>query len=140
VLKINRRTDYAVRVILALARRPLGTRLAVQQVQTEMRIPRAFLNRIVADLARADLVHTVPGPKGGIELVVPPAQISLYQVYLAIQGEVELTECINDPQDCPLNPTCPVSSRWSRLQALVVREMEQTNFAQLAVEAGYFYN
>ena len=51
MLQINRQTDYAVRVVLALAKHPLGTRLSSKTIQREMLIPKAFMSRIVAQLA-----------------------------------------------------------------------------------------
>ena len=39
MLRINRQTDYAVRVILALAKRSEGTRLSTGEIQQEMLIP-----------------------------------------------------------------------------------------------------
>jgi len=48
MLQINRQTDYAARVILALAKRPPGTRLASGHIQREMLIPKALMPRIVA--------------------------------------------------------------------------------------------
>ncbi len=52
MLKINRQTDYAVRVVLALAKHGEGARLSSADIQQEMLIPKAFMSRIVAQLAR----------------------------------------------------------------------------------------
>ena len=52
MLKINRQTDYAVRVVLALAKRGEGVRLSSTEIQQEMMIPQALMTRIVAQLAR----------------------------------------------------------------------------------------
>jgi len=51
MLKINRQTDYAARVVLALARRGKGARLSSSEIQQEMLIPPALMIRIVAQLA-----------------------------------------------------------------------------------------
>jgi DNA-binding IscR family transcriptional regulator len=45
MLKINRQTDYAVRVILALAKRGEGVRLSSAEIQQEMLIPPALMTR-----------------------------------------------------------------------------------------------
>ena len=63
MLKINRQTDYAVRVILALAKRGEGARLSSADIQQEMLIPKAFMTRIVAQLSRDGLVDTFPGAR-----------------------------------------------------------------------------
>jgi Rrf2 family protein len=136
MFRINRKTDYAVRVMLCLARRPFGARLNTQLIQDEMLIPGALLHRIIADLSRFQLVRTFPGPGGGVELARPAENISLRHVWEAIEGPLCISDCLVAPEECPFSTTCPVLSRWARIQSLLVRELEATTLAQLAPEAG----
>ena len=85
MLKINRQTDYAVRVILALTKQGEGARLSSGEIQREMLIPPALMSRIVAQLARAGLVNTFPGREGGLMLPRPAAQITLKDVVEAFE-------------------------------------------------------
>jgi Rrf2 family protein len=68
MFKINRQIDYAIRVLLALAKQGEGARLSSSEIQREMLIPMAFMPRIVDQLARARLVNTYPGRDGGLML------------------------------------------------------------------------
>jgi Rrf2 family protein len=135
MLKINRRTDYAVRVILALAKRPEGTRLPTQVIQREMLVPRAFLQRIIADLSKTNLIETFSGPSGGIQLTRPVEAITLRTVYEAIEGPLVISDCLQGPGECPLDTGCPVRPCWSRLQSMIVDELENISMKQLALEA-----
>lgn len=135
MFRINKRTDYAVRVCLALAKRPSGTRLSTQVIQDEMLVPRPFLQRIIADLAKAGLLQTYPGPSGGIELARPAETINLRHIWEAIEGPILISECLKAPQTCPLDQGCPVHRRWGRLQILMARELENADLGQLAREA-----
>ena len=51
--------------MLCLSKRAFGTRLSTQIIQDEMQIPHAFLQRIIADLSKADLIQTYPGTEWG---------------------------------------------------------------------------
>jgi Rrf2 family protein len=135
MFRINRRTDYSVRVMLCLARRPAGTRLSTQVVQDEMQVPRAFLQRIIADLSRAGLVSTYPGPSGGLELARPPETVNLRQIWEAIEGPLLISGCLDGPGVCCLDTGCPMRCRWSKLQAMIVAELEAATLDQLAAEA-----
>lgn len=132
MLRINRRTDYAVRVILALARRPAGARLSTRDIQREMLVPRAFLQRIIADLSKTHLLQTFPGPNGGLQLARPAEAISLRDVYEAIEGPLVISECLQVDGECPLDAACPVRPEWSRLQAMIVQELGSVTMKQLA--------
>ena len=137
MLKINRQTDYAVRVILALAKRGEGTRRSSADIRSEMLIPRALMPRIVAQLARAGLLNTFPGREGGLMLPRPAVQISLRDVVEAFEGPILLSECLEakGEDDCPFRTNCPVSPKWGRVQVAMMREMAAITFESLAQEA-----
>jgi Rrf2 family protein len=137
MLKINRQTDYAVRVLLALAKQGEGARLSSSEIQREMLIPIALMPRIVAQLARAGLVNTFPGREGGLMLPRSAAEITLRDVVEAFEGPILLSECLHakSEDDCPFRTNCPVSSKWGRVQVAMLRELAAITFESLAQEA-----
>ncbi len=138
MLKINRQTDYAVRVVLALAKRGEGARLSSADIQQEMLIPQAFMTRIVAQLSRAGLINTFPGRDGGLMLPRPASsQITLKDVVEAFEGPILLSECmqVKGEDDCPFQSNCPVRPKWGRVQVAMMREMASITFEDLAKEA-----
>jgi Rrf2 family protein len=135
LLRINRRTDYAIRVMLALAKHGEGARVSTQQIQEEMQVPHAFLQRIVADLARRKLIHTFPGPNGGLQLAHAIDSVTMLDVYEAIEGPLLISPCLEGPQECILEEGCPVRPRWGRMQAMVAHELSAVTLSQLAEEA-----
>jgi Rrf2 family protein len=137
MLKINRQTDYAVRVLLALARRREGIRLSSAVIQREMSIPQALMPRIVAQLAREGLINTFPGRDGGLMLPRPASQITLKDAVEAFEGPILLSGClqVKGEDDCPFRSNCPVRSKWGRVQVAMLREMAAITFESLAQEA-----
>ncbi len=137
MLRLNRQTDYAVRVVLALAKQPEATRLSTSKIQQEMLIPHALMPRIVADLAKAGLISTFPGRDGGLSLPRPAAEITLRDVVEAFEGPILLSKClqVRGEDDCPFQASCPVRPKWGRVQVAMLREMAMVNFADLAREA-----
>ena len=137
MLKINRQTDYAVRVLLALARRGQSRRLSSADIQQEMLIPKALMARIVAQLSRAGLINTFPGRDGGLMLPHSASQITLRDVVEAFEGPILLSAClqVKGEDDCPFLATCPVRTKWGRVQVAMLREMASITFDDLAKEA-----
>jgi Rrf2 family iron-responsive transcriptional regulator len=136
MLKINRQTDYAVRVVLALAKHGEGTRLSSAEIQREMLIPKSFMTRIVAQLAHHGLINTFPGRDGGLTLPRPAANITLKDVVEVFEGPILLSECmqVKGENDCPFQTHCPVRSKWSRVQVAMMREMASITFEDLVKE------
>ncbi len=137
MLKINRQTDYAVRVLLALARQGEGARVCSSEIQQQMLIPPALMPRIVARLARTGLLNTFPGREGGLMLPRPASELTLRDVVEAFEGPILLSECLQDKgeDDCPFQSNCPVRSKWGRVQVAMLREMAAITFESLAQEA-----
>lgn len=137
MLRINRQTDYAMRVMLSLAKKPIGTRLSSAKIQREMQIPKAFVSRIVAQLSSNGLLRTYAGRDGGLELPRPAGEISMRDVVEAFEKPVLLSECLkpNGEEDCPFLNTCPVRPKWGRIQEAMLKEMAAINFEDLAKEA-----
>ena len=137
MLKINRQTDYAVRVVLALAKHGEGARLSSADIQQEMLIPKAFMSRIVAQLSRQRLIRAFPGREGGLSLPRPAAQITLKDVVDAFEGPILLSAClqVKGEDDCPFQSHCPVRTKWGRVQVAMLREMASITLEDLAKEA-----
>ncbi|MBE0682547.1 MAG: Rrf2 family transcriptional regulator [Anaerolineales bacterium] len=135
MLKINRQTDYAVRVILALSKKPKGMRLPTFEIGREMLIPPAFLQRIVAELAGGGFIETQAGRDGGISLAHDPHEITMLQVVEHFEGELYLSDCVLKPGECPFERKCPVHCQWVRLKNLLRDEMSRITFHSLVEDA-----
>jgi len=135
MIRINRQTDYAIRVILALAKEGDEAMLPTSQIQQEMLIPKALSLRVVAELAKGGFIVTNPGRAGGLKLARPAVEINLRQVVTYFEKNFTVSECLHNQESCPFDDNCPVRCRWARLQALIIQELENTTFDELAREA-----
>ena len=136
MLRINRQTDYAVRVILALAARQAEVRTPSSAIQEEMLIPQSFLPRIVAQLAHFGLILTFTGREGGLQLARPASEITLKDVVEAFEGPLCISDCLQakGSDNCPFQGDCRVQTKWDRVQRAMLREMASINFADLSAE------
>lgn len=131
MLKINRETDYAIRVILALANHPPGEIIPSEIIRQEMLLPESLSLQIISRLAHLGLINSYPGRNGGIQLANPPSEISLYDVIQGMEGPLYLSECLEEGHPCQLAPKCPVQGYWKGLQAKLKQELMETNFLKL---------
>ncbi|MEW6403482.1 MAG: Rrf2 family transcriptional regulator [Chloroflexota bacterium] len=135
MLRINRQTDYAIRMVLSLARRGDRVRASTTEIQQEMLIPPALAQRIIADLARGGFIVTFPGRDGGVMLAYPACDINLRQVVEHFENKLFISDCLVSAGSCPFDNKCPVRCRWGRLQAMMMQELEQITFEDLVQEA-----
>jgi Rrf2 family protein len=134
-MQITRQADYAVRAVLHLAQMKDGGRAATSTVAKEQRIPPSFLAKIISQLSIAGLLHTSRGARGGVTLAREPKDISLLEVIEAIDGPIQLNECVAADGICTFDENCPIKSVWCQAQEDLVSRLRNTDFAQLLVKA-----
>ncbi|MFD5146057.1 RrF2 family transcriptional regulator [Streptomyces sp. NPDC058401] len=64
-------------------------------------LPAAYLNKQLQALARAGIVSSTPGPRGGFRLARPLDSISLMDVVAAVEGPDEAFRCAEIRQQGP---------------------------------------
>ena len=130
-MQITRQADYAVRAVLYLANLGTSECAATSTVAEEQRIPPSFLAKIISQLSIAGLLHTSRGARGGVTLAREPQDISLLEVIEAIDGPIQLNECVGNDSLCSFDDDCPLRPVWSEAQNELVSRLKKTNFAQL---------
>jgi len=134
-MQITRQADYAVRAVLYLARLGNTERAATSTIAEEQRIPPSFLAKIVSQLSIAGLLHTSRGARGGVTLAREPKEISLLEVVEAIDGPIQLNECVGEDGFCTFDSDCPLKPVWCEAQDELVKRLKGTNFAELIAQA-----
>jgi Rrf2 family protein len=130
-MQITRQADYAVRAVLYLARLGTTERAATSTVAEEQRIPPSFLAKIISQLSIAGLLHTSRGARGGVTLARDAKEITLLEVIEAIDGPIQLNECVGEDGVCSFDDECALRPVWSEAQNELVKRLKGTNFAQL---------
>jgi Rrf2 family protein len=129
-MEITREADYAVRCVLYLSSGG-GSLTMMDEIAAEMRIPRAFLAKILQKLTKAGITKSIRGPRGGVQMVKDPSTITLLDVVEAIDGPLTMNRCGIDKHSCIHSPTCTVHPFWLRLREIVADYLQSVDFARL---------
>lgn len=132
-MKISTRSEYGIRVLLALARAEGHEPLSLTSVARSERLPHAYLEQLVADLRRAGLVTATRGQAGGYRLARSPEQISLATAIRTLDGPLLEMPCagVNSGEQCDREP-CSVHEAYERLFASIDATLGATSLAELA--------
>jgi Rrf2 family protein len=130
-MQITRQADYAVRAVLYLSRVGNNQRSATSTVAQEQHIPPSFLAKIISQLSIAGLLHTSRGARGGVTLAREPGEITLLEVIEAIDGPIQLNECVGENGICTFDNDCPLRPIWCDAQYDLVKRLKGTTFDQL---------
>jgi Rrf2 family protein len=94
-MRMNEGVEWAVHSCLNLAWVEPGQPVTAARLAAYFELPAAYLNKQLQALARAGIVSSTPGPRGGFRLERGPAEITLLDVVVAIDGPDEAFRCTN---------------------------------------------
>jgi Rrf2 family protein len=117
-VEVTRRTDYAIRILLELARVGGGP-VSVRELADSQGVPYAFARGIQRELVSAGLVESRRGATGGILLAKPAAEVTLLDIANAMQGDTSCSVCSRDPNWCSRMSECEVHQVWRETDSMV---------------------
>jgi Rrf2 family protein len=91
------------------------------------------VSKLLAALARAGVLVSQRGAKGGYRLARAPEAITAADIVSAVDGPIALTVCIEHGSGaCDVESLCPTRSGWRRINDAVRDAMKSVSLAELA--------
>ena len=124
-------TDFALRVLMLLARAPVGTRMSVETLARELGdLSRNHLHKIVQDLADYGVAVTARGPGGGVSLAVAPDKIRLGKLIRHLESDQPIVECFREEGcACTLMPDCRLRGMLAEARERFYGSLDQQTLA-----------
>lgn len=131
-MRVSARTDYAVRATAALAALEAGGPVKAIDIAEDQQIPVKFLQGVLTELRIARIVKSTRGPDGGFMLARPAADITLADVFRAIDGPLinVRDESLTD-LDYP-GAAALLREVWMAARSSLRNVLEQVTLADLA--------
>ncbi len=129
-VQITRQSEYAIKMVLELSIH-YGENVSAKTISRRQDIPEFFLKKTTQVLARAGIVQSQRGAKGGVKLLIPPEKITIADVIEAIEGKIALNVCLANGYECPNKNFCRVRNILSRAQEGLMKELRKDTFADL---------
>ena len=131
MIRMTKLTDYGIVLLSRLASQPNLETQTARDLATCAGLPYPMASKILKALARAGLLASQRGAKGGYSLAYQPEEISVGDVIEALEGPIGITECASSPGSCEHEPTCPVRARWQEISGAVRNFLEEIPLTDL---------
>lgn len=126
-LQLTNQVDYAIRAMTYLAGSEQGQWIPSSLIAEEMQISRMFLSRINMYLGRAGLLSSQRGAKGGVMLARDAADISIYDVIVAIDGPIIVNRCLETPENDTFKYSAQLNNYWQSVQDELEQKLKNTS-------------
>ncbi len=150
-VNISAKTDYAVRAMLMLAqaerdaagaeRAPAadaaggGVLVSAETLADQQGLPRKFLEAILSDLRRANLVTSVRGAGGGYRLARPASEIMLGAVFRAVDGPLAEVRGLRPHETTYAGAAEHLPTVWVAVRSSLRRVLDEVSLEQVLTES-----
>jgi Rrf2 family protein len=128
-VRVSAKVDYALRAMLELA--AADGLVKGERVATAQGIPQKFLENILLDLRRAELVASQRGAEGGYMLARPAEEITVADVIRAVEGPIASVRGERPDGLSYSGPAAALKDTWLELRAAMRGVLEGTTLADL---------
>lgn len=101
-------------------------------------VPHHFLGKIMQDLVRQGILHSLKGPGGGFWTDEKSLKLPAYEVLKATDGNAILNSCLMGKKNCRNDKPCPLHAEYAECRDRLFDALRKTSISDLAnkVEAG----
>ncbi len=130
-MRIPASVDYAIRAMAELASSGEGP-VTAEELARAQGIPLKFLRGIMTELKRSRLVSSQRGPEGGFVLTRPANEISLADIFRAVDGPLATVRDQSLSSMTHTGAAEELPTVWMAVRASLRRVLEVVTIADLA--------
>jgi Rrf2 family protein len=90
-MNINKTVKYGLLTMAYIAKNSKDGLVKTSSISKEYGIPEMYLTRVTLSLARANLLRSKRGPRGGYTLSRPAQEISMLEIIEILEGSLDKT-------------------------------------------------
>lgn len=128
---ISTRARYGIRLMLDLALNENGKPVRVRDMSLRQGLSEKYVEQLLARLKGAGYVKSVRGAGGGYMLGKPAVRIKVLDIFEALEGSLQVVDCVDDPALCPRYPLCVTHGIWKDIRDASARIMNSISLEKL---------
>jgi len=135
MLRLSKKTDYALMALKDLASSPPRTSSSAREIAARYDIPVELMAKVLQRLSKRGLLVSHQGTRGGYRLSRPASRISVADVISAIDGPIMVTACSDVNESCDQYAKCNIRDPLWQLKNRIAEALESFSLQELADDA-----
>jgi Rrf2 family protein len=134
VLKLTKKADYALMAMKHLAEHRADGSHSAKDVAEAFGIPPEALAKILQRLAKAGLLQSQHGIRGGYTLARAAHTISAFEVIEAIDGPLFITSCVTVRGECDQTDRCNIREPLRKVNESIEAVLKRIKISHMREE------
>jgi len=113
VMKVSKSSSYALHILMYMVRHFTELPVTTETVARAEGSPPSYLAKLSRRLVKAGFIEPVTGRKRGYKFAKPPEEISLLELFEAVEGHSLFDDCLLRNCECGGTPdNCHIYAMW----------------------------
>jgi len=130
-MKLSTRSRYGTRMMLDLAQHYDEGPVQIGNVSKRENISVKYLEQLIIPLKKANFIKSVRGPKGGHMLAKPPETITVGEIVRVLEGGINLSSCIENPEVCDRTSDCLTRGLWKEATKAMYEKLNSATLSKM---------
>jgi Rrf2 family transcriptional regulator, cysteine metabolism repressor len=130
-MKISSRGRYSTRLMVELAFHYGGKPVLLKNVSSSQEISLKYLSQLIIPLKIAGLINSSRGAHGGYFLAKHPKDIKLSEIIAAVEGSLNLVECVDNQKICSRSASCATRDIWTEISNKFFESLDSYTLQQI---------
>jgi Rrf2 family protein len=133
---LSKKCKYAIHALVYLAERYQQGPVHIQEIAEEQKIPKKFLEAILLELRKAQILHSKKGKGGGYYLYKKPEEVNLIEIIRLMDGAIAMLPCVSlnyyEPcEECINEHLCGIRDAFLSVRDATLKVLSEHNLAQI---------
>ncbi|NUN16345.1 MAG: Rrf2 family transcriptional regulator [Myxococcales bacterium] len=125
MLKLNKKTEYALMALQYMSQRPLDYRSSAREIAQSGNIPDVLLAKVLQSLKRASILSSCQGSLGGYYLARNLSDVPFLELLEVFEDSTSLVDCMFEVEPhCSQYDLCGIRSPLKRLNDLLRKQLQ----------------
>lgn len=132
-MKVSTKGRYALRLMVDLAEHNTGEYISLKDIFGRQQISIKYLEQIVSQLCKADMVISTRGAQGGYKLARLPKEYTAGEILRVTEGNLAPVVCVaHEVNPCEMSEICPTVDFWLGLNKVVNDYVDSVTIEEMA--------
>lgn len=133
MLQLSKKVEYSLIALRHMATLPHGQTVTAKELAKKHNLPYELLAKLLQRLAKANIVRSSQGVKGGYSLAKDPKELQLAVVIQIVdEDKPMIAECYAEgPESCNIFENCSIRKPLGKVQRSINNVFERLTIAEI---------
>ncbi len=131
-MRLSTKVRYGARAMVDICMQGEGATVMSKDIAKRQGLSKKYLDALLRELKNSGLLRSQRGAGGGFVLAKDPNEITMEDVVAALEGDLALTDCVQQASVCQGTDCCATYLLWKEVSDQISNTLSSLSLAEMA--------